>query len=80
MPSAAALRKTAPTFVWSTMSSRTTSLRARRARVHGRQGPALSDASAPRWTWKPVAASATLVADEVAGGLRGRVQLVGQSR
>ncbi len=60
MPSAAALRRMAPTLVWSTMSSSTRTVRApsRTSSTLGR-GLRCSEASAPRWTWKPVTSSAS---------------------
>ena len=59
MPRAAALRKIAPTFVWSTMSSHTTTLLAPSSTSSTLgSGVRARDASAPRCTWKPVTCSA----------------------
>ncbi len=58
--SAAPERKHAPTLVWSTMSSRTSTDRAPATHLLDAcgSGRRCSDASAPRWTWKPVTSSA----------------------
>ena len=58
-PSAAPERKIAPTLVWSTMSSSTsTDLAPARTESTVGSGSRASDASAPRCTWKPVTCSA----------------------
>ncbi len=59
-PRAAPERKIAPTLVWSTMSSSTSTDRAP-ARTESTEGSGsrASEASAPRWTWKPVTCSAS---------------------
>ena len=60
MPSAAALRNTAPRLVWLVTRSMTTTRRApARTSAAERSGSRPNDARAPRWTWKPVTASST---------------------
>ncbi len=60
MPSAAALRKAAPTLVWSTTSSSTTTVRAGSSTSDTvGSGSRCSEARAPRCTWKPVTCSAS---------------------
>ena len=60
MPSAAALRNTAPRLVWLVTASMTTTRVAPAMTSPAvRSGRRPKDASAPRWTWKPVTASST---------------------
>ena len=79
MPSAAPLRRIAPTLVWSTMSSSTSTGRAPAEHVgHARAAAAArSEASAPRCTWKPVTSSAS-ASDTTKQGASVRREHVGQ--